>query len=235
MKDSGPRISAYSGDTRLEGLSPISACEPFAEDCRTSLSPVEEGDRRSEKYKMKIILQPPPEVRTSVRIDPFLVVSLGPRSPQSGRSTPTSNMSGVWAMASLTTADGTEVLTPPRPDLLEGQLVDSVHLPMEPGSGPETGYALFPNLRVQQPGRYRIRISLIDMDSNGSSLGMSSQGGMNVQVVNSSVFTVHPAAPLFRPSRYGLTAQVMRFMLKRRRFRREAASPSITKSGNHCT
>jgi hypothetical protein len=233
MRSPSPRGSTFSGFARLQGTSSKSPFEPLPENCQTSLSPVDEGDQRSERYKMNIILQPPPEVRTSARIEPFPVISLGPCSPKSSRSTPISDMSGVWALASLTTADGTEVLTPPRPDLLEGQLVDSIHLAMEADSGPETGYALFPNLRVQQPGRYRIRISLIDMDSNGSSLGMTSQGGMNLQVVNSSVFTVHPTAPPFRPSKDNAFVPPTCPLLTCCRFRRETAPTSAEEPGHH--
>ncbi len=49
------------------------------------------------------------------------------RNPKSGRSTPISDMSDVWAIVSLIIEGGNEILTPPRPDLLEGKLFDSIH------------------------------------------------------------------------------------------------------------
>ena len=96
-------------------------------------------------------------------------------------------MNGVWVLASLTSPDGEVIHTPPDADFLKGQLVDSIHI----SEGSTTGYALFSNLQVGKSGDYRIRITLFDINSYGSSLGLTNQKGTNVQTVTNEIFKVH--------------------------------------------
>lgn len=70
----------------------------------------------------------------------------------------------IWAFASLIEDTGS---TAPREDLLSGQRADSVHiLSAQNGDLQNTfGYASFPHLQISQPGRFRLRITAIDMKS----------------------------------------------------------------------
>lgn len=77
------------------------------------------------------------------------------------------DLSGVWAFLSLTTPDMQESLVPPRTDLLQGRTSDSIH-PIhqeQQVDRPMIAYATFPELMITQPGSYRIRVNIIDMNA----------------------------------------------------------------------
>lgn len=150
-----------------------------------------------EPYQMAFVIQPRPSVRTGSTLFPPLIVAVQPRElKRHSDAREIGNMGGVWAFASLVTDDATATLAPPRTELLIGRTADSIHIaPSQPGSDhPDSGYAVFSDLAITQPGRYRIRVSLIDMDSNGSLHGQPLQGGRNLQSVVSTPITVQNEA-----------------------------------------
>lgn len=152
---------------------------------------IEETTGDIEPYEMEFVIQPPSTVRPGIHLYPPVVIEVRSQGATVGTmSSSIGDMSGIWAFAALTTEDGSEVLSPPRTNLFSGRTADSIHLAMSGSQGPEVGYAVFPNLAIAQPGHYQIRVSLIDMDSNGSSLGRPLQGGTNLQSVNSNSITV---------------------------------------------
>lgn len=68
----------------------------------------------------------------------------------------------VWIYASLI-AEKSD--TPLKEDLLKGRRADSMH-PLARGSsnrGGDFAYASFPNLAISTPGRYRLRLTAVDM------------------------------------------------------------------------
>ncbi|EXJ92125.1 hypothetical protein A1O3_00675 [Capronia epimyces CBS 606.96] len=77
------------------------------------------------------------------------------------------DLSGIWAFVSLTTPDMEQSLAPPRTDLLRGRTADSIH-PVhqdQDGDRPTLAYATFPELIITQPGRYRMKVNIIDMNA----------------------------------------------------------------------
>ncbi|RVX71246.1 hypothetical protein B0A52_04820 [Exophiala mesophila] len=83
------------------------------------------------------------------------------------------DLTGVWAFVSLTTPGMEQNLAPPRTDLLRGQTADSIHPIQQQQEGDDTpvAYATFAGLIITEPGKYRLRINLIDMNALGESLG----------------------------------------------------------------
>lgn len=85
---------------------------------------------------------------------------------EDAKAIPLSDLSGAWAMVSLTTADMQENLAPPRTDLLRGNTADSIH-PIDQeseGDCPTIGYASFPGLVITEPGQYRLKVNIIVME-----------------------------------------------------------------------
>ena len=128
-----------------------------------------------EKCKMELAVAPPPRVAAGVSFHTPLVVTFSGSSTAAseddqqklGEPFTLPDLSGVWTFLSLTTADTREDLAPPRKDLFCGTNVDSVH-PVyyeQEVDRPTIAYATFPGLVINEPGRYRIKISIIDMNA----------------------------------------------------------------------
>ncbi|KAI9852248.1 MAG: hypothetical protein M1838_001290 [Thelocarpon superellum] len=149
-------------------------------------------------YELRMVVQPPAQTRPGMALYPPAVLRLeqGSSDREAG-----DDPGRVWAFASLTTEDGGEVLAPPRTDLLRGSLVDSAHLvgdELDPGdaeaatarSGPITSYLVFPGLIIQEPGRYRIQITLGRMGGAALQRPTSLQGAMILQNVQSRIVCI---------------------------------------------
>lgn len=120
----------------------------------------------SNHYDMDIVIQPPLATQLSAVLDPPIVVSIDTSSTLAGDSV--AGGPSLWGMAILTSETG-EI----RQDILAGNPVNSVR-PLF-SAGPCCGtlestkeYLIFRNLRITQPGRYKFRIKLVQM--NDSSL-----------------------------------------------------------------
>jgi hypothetical protein len=76
------------------------------------------------------------------------------------------DLSGSWAFVSLVTADMQQSLAPPRTDLLKGRTADSIHyLHHEQENGRlMLAYASFPELMITEPGTFRFKVNVIDMN-----------------------------------------------------------------------
>lgn len=74
--------------------------------------------------------------------------------------------SGLWATVSLLVEYAGRYWTVSDSNLLQGQTVDSIHpIPHEEIHFQDcVGFASFRNLVVSRPGRYRLRVDLIDMN-----------------------------------------------------------------------
>jgi hypothetical protein len=111
-------------------------------------------------------------------------------------------LSQFWAAATLIDYSG-EVLY----DQLGGKVADSAHPLPETTHSSSSGsngrrdraYFFFPDLVINEPGRYRIRISLMQMDSSGDS---SSEGTVVVReyVDSHSIIVQNGPANPSRPS-----------------------------------
>ena len=144
-------------------------------------------------FDMNIVLEPAANVRPGNVLRPPMVIKLK-RNVASNVGGRQQDYAHVWALASIVSEEGTTALAPPRTDLLLGTPVNSIHKAARSGSEEEVGYACFSDLAIQQPGKYRIRVSLIRMEGLGGSAASSVQGGANLQSVVSRIIHVDAAA-----------------------------------------
>lgn len=120
-------------------------------------------------FAMKLAIPPPERVAVGATFGVPIVVTFTATEP-TRESEPdfdaVSRTSGVWAYLSLMSEDRSQSLAPPNSDLLQGQIVDSIHPIMQAQEGDvqTIGYATFANLVVSEPGRYCFRVSIIDMN-----------------------------------------------------------------------
>ena len=136
---------------------------------------------------MRFVVDPPTTIRPGALLNPPVVVNLE-KIPDNGRTS--EDTSRLWAFVSVTDEAGNVSLAPPRNDLVAGTLSDSVHtLESDSDSEVEEGFVSFPDLAINQPGRYRLRISLMKLDA-----GAGAHGARNLQTIQSQVIQVDAAA-----------------------------------------
>ncbi|CAM6005385.1 unnamed protein product [Sphagnum balticum] len=108
-----------------------------------------------------LAVQPPAQARPGSPLYPPLAARL------SSEMNIFDQLSNTWAVATLVHQSG-KILD----DQLGGRVADSAHPLPEIGSGhhrsrsseKDRAYFYFPNLTIYEPGRYRIRVSLMQMD-----------------------------------------------------------------------
>jgi hypothetical protein len=131
----------------------------------------------TEKVTMELAVAPPPRVASGVNLGTPLVVtfsgsSVAPEDEQQvdGQAFTLPNLSAIWVFLSLTTANMEETSATRRGDLFCGKRADSMHqLYCEQYEDrPILAYASFPNLVITQPGSYRVKVNVIDMDEYSS-------------------------------------------------------------------
>ena len=161
------------------------------------------NEMAEELYIIELVIRPAASIRPGSPMSlPIVAVikeasmkpdDLGPR--RSG------DMSGVWAFLSLLTADSSEVLVPPQTDLMRGRTAASVHAPTPQQEQDRSiiGYAHFPDLTITAGGQYRLRVSLIDMDSNGPAYREEGQAAVNMRSITSDIIHVTNNAATHRP------------------------------------
>ena len=138
---------------------------------------------------MNVIVEPPPQVRPGQVLSPPVVIRLERAETEENDINP----SLLFAFVSITSEDGSTSLAPPRNDLIAGNLSDSVHtLDSDTESDDEeVGFLSFPDLRIQDPGSYRLRVSLMRMDVTSTE---GPRGAMNLQSTLSRVIHVDDEA-----------------------------------------
>ena len=120
-------------------------------------------------------------------------------------------MTRTWAMASLVDEDKRETLVPPREDLLRGQLMRSTYMESGPPEANEgvasaeaaemteaeaaemteaESFVTFSDLAILEPGRYRIRVTLIEMQGEAGASSTTEPGGWSLQDILSEVIEV---------------------------------------------
>lgn len=112
---------------------------------------------------LRIEVRPPAQARPGVPLYPPIAAKL--RSENNIYD----QLSNMWAVATLVRYSGGEVLY----DQLGGKVTDSAH-PLPEGhssssSSRDRAYFYFPDLAIYHPGKYRIRISLMEMDYSNAS------------------------------------------------------------------
>jgi len=120
-------------------------------------------------YNMDLVIRPMQAIKPGVVMHPPIVLALkAPASRRERNSTrrDIGDVSGIWAFVSLVSEDQSRSLAPPRNDLLIGSVARCIRPVLdETNPGDLTvGYAVFSDLAIAEPGTYRWKISLIDMD-----------------------------------------------------------------------
>lgn len=162
---------------------------------RNLTPPLNGGDSGGGKmFDMSIVLEPAARVRPANVLRPPMVIKLKHRNGVLNAGGRGQDYAHMWALASIVSEEGTTALAPPRTDLLLGTPVNSIHKAARSGNDEEVGYVCFTDLAIQQPGKFRIRVSLIRMEGLGGSTASSVQGGANLQSVVSRVIHVDAAA-----------------------------------------
>ena len=135
---------------------------------------------------MDVIVEPPPQVRPGTTLTPPIIIRLAKTDVEDEVERDTSRL---FAFVSVTSEDGSTSLAPPSSDLVSGNLSDSVHT-LESDSesdDEEVGFLSFPDIKIQNPGNYRLRVSLMRIDAGGSS---EPRGAMSLQSTLSRVIRV---------------------------------------------
>lgn len=166
-----------------------------------SLTPADSNfENRIDRFTMNVIIEPPSETRPGNLLNPPIVIKLENRKGQSISEKIDIEDGNLWAQASVVSEDGMVALAPPQPNLISGTLVGSVQ-PAAPEESHELGYLTFPNLAIHQPGRFRIRISLIRMPTANESEAINLQSIVTriIKVDTNAItppigtFSIHPA------------------------------------------
>ncbi|KIW12118.1 hypothetical protein PV08_09392 [Exophiala spinifera] len=128
---------------------------------------------------MELAVGPPSRIAAGLALQSPIVVTFSPTKPNESKAEDQSDnggeimetmmsadFNGVWALLSLTTPQMDQSLAPPRTDLLRGRTADSIH-PVsqeQEGDSPTLAYATFSDITITQPGQYRLKVSIIDMN-----------------------------------------------------------------------
>ncbi|KAL8647252.1 MAG: hypothetical protein Q9226_006507 [Calogaya cf. arnoldii] len=142
---------------------------------------------------MRIIIQPPVESRPGNTLTPPLIISLrgtwvSPTEERLG-----ADINSYWGFVSVVSEDGLSALAPPSTSLLSGTLADSVHEARLTEAEGDVGHLAFQNLALNQPGRFRLRISLLQMpgiQADPPTGGFGPPGVRNIASVLSHVIHV---------------------------------------------
>ena len=205
LQASGPaQDREISGSTLDHQLAEIRDEEQHIETEDLMSSITDRGRQSSDAYSLTILVQPPNQARPGRRFYQPIIVRVEQRSGQNPRGTCVSEPSLLWAWISLVAADDETVIL--GPSLLQGNPVDSLQgleASVENGvtewSDRVAGYASFSNIAIREPGRYRIRISLVHMNVIANLSETALEGGVNLQNTMSRMIRVDSSASPLAP------------------------------------
>lgn len=164
--------------------------------------------RRS--YALEVAIQPPRVARSGTRLFPPLAIRLHISDTSTGEEiSGEDELNSLFAQAILYGESGdSPPLAPPDLYLLSGQLSMSLDLLNDDGdgddddddgprddpgplSGQQGSYAMFPDLTINRPGRYRLGVSLFKISGRRPSQSGNAQGGgTSLGEVKSNVIVV---------------------------------------------
>ncbi|KAL8847878.1 MAG: hypothetical protein Q9221_007089 [Calogaya cf. arnoldii] len=164
---------------------------------RVDTSTRTQTDVASILYQMHIIIQPPVESRPGNTLAPPLIISLRRNDTSQTEERLSADINSYWAFVSVVSEDGLSALAPPSTSLLSGTLADLVHEARLTEAEGDVGHIAFQNLALNQPGRFRLRISLLQMpgmQDNPPTGGFVPPGVKNIASVLSHVIHVKHTA-----------------------------------------
>ena len=128
----------------------------------------------SRSYTLDVAVQPPSVAHLRVPLYPPLVVRVHIHDSATGYEiSGEDELSGLFAQATLYRESGLPPsLAPPDMFLLSGRLSRGLDHLFDPCDGSplreqQGSYALFPDLTINRPGRYRLGVSLFRVDGRG--------------------------------------------------------------------
>ena len=149
-------------------------------------------------YEMQIVIQPPVELRPGNILRPPTVVSLrkvGASHREEGLNT---DINGYWAFVSVVSEEGLVALAPPSTSLISGTLANSVHHGRLTAAEDDVGHLAFLNLAINQTGRFRLRISLLQMPGHPENMAAGESEPPDVKniasVMSDVIHVKHDAA-----------------------------------------
>ncbi|KAL9603948.1 MAG: hypothetical protein Q9219_000886 [cf. Caloplaca sp. 3 TL-2023] len=131
-------------------------------------------------YQMHILIQPPREARPGDILYPPLTIGLRALEGRQEDEDSAEDPNSYWAAVSVVSEDGLIALAPPSTTLIAGTIVDSIHQAEPQGEEVGLGYFVFTNIKINQTGNFRLRVSLLRMSTPGSSA--SDANGCNPSV-----------------------------------------------------
>ncbi|KAI9679618.1 MAG: hypothetical protein M1829_001580 [Trizodia sp. TS-e1964] len=154
-----------------------------------------------QEFTLRITVEPPTEALVNIPLYPPVTVRLEGETVVDGNE---DELGSLWAFASLTNEDGSELLSPPRPDLMTGAFANSFHAitltdgdttasaedrPPQTIAGDQrqdriVSFASFPGIAIREAGRYSIRVTLFRMEV-GAAAPASAQGAASLSQVQS--------------------------------------------------
>lgn len=170
-------------------------------------------------YAIEVVVQPPTATTVGRKIYPPLAIQLRIRDSNGIEITGEDELNNLFAQATLYRESGSPpALAPPDMFLLSGRMSMSLNLLSEVGRSfqgssatlaRELGsYALFPDLSINQPGSYRLGVSLFKVADGrrvrSTSAGPSNGdvhvgGGISLDEVKSRVIVVQQQAEETQP------------------------------------
>ncbi|KAI9767890.1 MAG: hypothetical protein M1840_005383 [Geoglossum simile] len=169
-----------------------------------------EQDYREQRYEMEVVVQPPATARQGIRLYPPITVRLRIRDAHTDEEIEGQGQLGrLWALASVVEEDSRVEPRPPGTHILTGNLVDSAHPLYDDADSPVAGqesdettvaapyqnnalgsYLTFPGLVFNETGSFRIRITLIRMETSGRAAAAAQEGGLTLGEVQSRVIRI---------------------------------------------
>ena len=173
-----------------------------------------------DQYQMELVVQPPSHIRPGDQLHPPVIVRLDAHTASAAQQAHRGER--LFAVLSVTNENGTATLSPPRSDLVRGNVAGSLQMleneggsrgggesSASGGSGrggrQEIGFLSFPNVAIRESGRYRLRVSLLAFSAQGPASG--SRGP--VQEVLSDLVEVDERAGSPHPGKSSVSAGVV--------------------------
>ena len=206
-----PDVQAAHSSSAINGINPyhltgVGSSRLTAE--ARCLTPLADGGIQVNRlFNLMILVQPPSQIQPGIFFDVPIVVRIGQRLHE-GPIQESVNNHSLYAILSVVTEDGMTMLSPPRADLLLGATANSVHSAdqiLDYGDSPtgtshfltptsrerEVGITFFPNVGIRDGGRFRIRVSLMRLNTSESSSASTMGGDFgNLQSITSQLIQV---------------------------------------------
>lgn len=127
---------------------------------------------------MHFYVEPPCEAQAGVALPSPIVVCMEWMDREGVPTEDHPDFYSCWGLVTIVAEDGTTDVAPPRGDLLSGSVSSPLHHLPSSAEFPCASIILFPDITLNETGRYKIRVSLfahqVDSHPNGSVISIAS-------------------------------------------------------------